>query len=544
LSALAAAHDAGLVHRDVKPENVLIGTDGVVKVADFGLARTMANAPVTSASMLMGTVAYLSPEQVISGHADTQSDVYSAGILLFEILTGQVPYSGETAISVAYRHVNEDVPPPSSLAPGIPLSLDNLVIRATRRDPAQRPANARDFLVQLESIRIGLGISAVSIPGRTKDNTTVVQHDFPSNALFDRASQSSSLPTAVQPAVSSTMTSSPTLRNIPAINATKALPFKDFLESKPHIPLNNPTAPKPQNRKRSRRIALFAIIGVLLVAIGIGTSSFWYGATQWVTVPNVVGTSSAAALAELKNAHLAAKVTKKLDNTIPADTVISTDPGKGGKVPKDSAVTLVVSLGRPLVPSVPAGTDLSTAEQTIRAANLTPEHVASKDVYSETVASGKVVRITPATGTSADVNATITIILSKGPAPKPVPNVSGMAHDDAFKALTAAGFTPYDLPAQFSADADAGTVISTTPTEGTKVSPTGNRKVGVVVSNAVKVPGVRGNTVGTAKQTLTAAGLQVQVNSFTGSDNSPVISQSTAANTRVPPGTTITLTAF
>src|SRR3954454_14638367 len=158
LAALGAAHAAGLIHRDVKPENVLLSDDGRVKVADFGLARAVTGATThtTTGSVLMGTVAYLSPEQVTRGVADPRSDVYSAGILFFEMLTGHKPYDGDTAIQVAYRPVHDDVPPPSALVPGLPAELDHLVTRATNRDPDQRPADARRFLAEVVAARRGL----------------------------------------------------------------------------------------------------------------------------------------------------------------------------------------------------------------------------------------------------------------------------------------------------------------------------------------------------------------------------------------------------
>ncbi|WP_181771041.1 protein kinase domain-containing protein, partial [Amycolatopsis pittospori] len=170
LSALAAAHAAGLVHRDVKPENVLIGrggtalSGGVVKVGDFGLVRAIASAGTTSSSVILGTVAYVSPEQVATGATTSSGDVYSAGILLYEMLTGRTPYVGDTALSVAYRHVNDDVPRPSELRQGIPPALDELLLRATRRDPSQRPADAAVFLAELNHLRTALGIPSVPVP--------------------------------------------------------------------------------------------------------------------------------------------------------------------------------------------------------------------------------------------------------------------------------------------------------------------------------------------------------------------------------------------
>ncbi len=164
LSALAAAHWEGLVHRDIKPENVLIGPGGVVKVADFGLVRAVAEASSSTGDVILGTVAYLSPEQVATGAADARSDVYATGVMLFEMLTGIPPYTGETALSVAYHHVNDDMPAPSTAGAAVPAPLDDLVVRATRRDPAERPPDAAAFLRELQSVRAELGIDRVPVP--------------------------------------------------------------------------------------------------------------------------------------------------------------------------------------------------------------------------------------------------------------------------------------------------------------------------------------------------------------------------------------------
>ena len=167
LAALGAAHHAGIVHRDVKPENVLLSDDGRVKVADFGLARAVANATShTTSGILMGTVGYLSPEQVERGLADPRSDVYAAGIVLFEMLTGDKPYDGETALQIAYRHVHDDVPPPSSIVPGLPAELDALVVRATSRDPEKRPADAKRFLAEVVAARLAMSEEELG-PDRT-----------------------------------------------------------------------------------------------------------------------------------------------------------------------------------------------------------------------------------------------------------------------------------------------------------------------------------------------------------------------------------------
>ncbi len=165
LSALSAAHRAGLVHRDIKPENILLSNEGIVKVADFGLARAVESDPsATRTGLMMGTVAYCAPEQITKGRADQRSDVYSSGIVLFELLTGTPPYQGDSAMNIAYQHVHRRVPAPSARVKGIPTEIDELVVSATDSDPAGRPLDAGAFLAELADVRTDLALPIVSVP--------------------------------------------------------------------------------------------------------------------------------------------------------------------------------------------------------------------------------------------------------------------------------------------------------------------------------------------------------------------------------------------
>ena len=266
LSALSAAHDAGIVHRDIKPENVLIANDGTVKVADFGLARAVtATGNTATQGLLMGTVSYLAPELVTDGRADARSDVYSAGILLYELLTGEKPHTGESPIQVAYQHVHADVPPPSLLEPGIPPYVDALVQRATARDRDLRPADARVFSRQVNRVRSALDEGLRDDPELTGDLTVPIQAMRQDNGYDDGYSRSSSH----DPAPNDTIIVEP------ALLAATLRP----------VEAGTPVA-RPRAKRRPR--GLIALLAVLLVAAGIGTAGWYYGVQRYTQAPNLV----------------------------------------------------------------------------------------------------------------------------------------------------------------------------------------------------------------------------------------------------------------
>jgi len=569
LAALAAAHRAGLVHRDVKPENVLIGKGGVVKVADFGLVRAMASASTTSADLILGTVAYLSPEQVTTGAADPRSDVYSAGVVLYEMLTGAPPYSADTALSVAYRHVNDDVPPPSEALPGLPPAVDDLVLRATRRDPALRPSDAAAFLTELASTRASLGIGPVPVPVPQVERppapvafaeTTTVNRETPdASGYVGTETQAYRDPETVRarPVGPSPIGPQGTralsrgeFSELALVNGSLGGGFdggfgNGFGSDEPAGPPQAPSVGRYQaQRTRSRRVFAIWISIVLLLAVLIGVSAWWLGSGRWTAIPQVTGLSTSAAQNALTGADLSVRVSNSHDNTIPAGQVINTDPQEGSRALRGADVTLLVSEGRPIVPDVTAGADLNAVEQAITADQLTPHLDPNANGYSDSVPAGAVIGVTPAPGTPLNVNTLVTVVVSKGPAPKPIPNVVGMPHDQAFAALTSAGFQPFDETAQFSAQAAAGTVVSTDPGVGTVIAAGGNKRVGVVVSNAVTVPPLTGQQAGQAVQQLQQLQLHAQVQSLTGGQNGTVFTQSVAPGTLVPPGTQITLGVF
>jgi len=597
LAALAAAHRAGLVHRDVKPENVLIGHGGesgtAVKVGDFGLVRAIHSAGTTSASVILGTVAYLSPEQVTTGAATARGDVYSAGIVLFEALTGTAPYTGDSAISVAYRHVNDDVPAPSTLVSGIPPELDELVLRVTRRDPAARPVDGAAFLAELLSLRARLGVPSIPVPvpaPAISDRTVPVSPATLAAAaarnpaagatsgelsLAELASERT-ITHGVPVAASAPAVANATIvRQAPAgfrpigPQGTRAMLRTDLDRAgaptefvppthAPHTPTsgrlpaqqppqpprtNRPPRPPMPPRKppnRTGQIVLWSTIAVLVLAL-VGTTTWWFTSGRWRTVPDVAGLSQPEAEAKLTDSDLKPQIELQRDNKVERGTVIGTDPGNGEEILRGEPIKLIVSMGRPRVPQVARGSEVSDAEARIRDAKLVPDRDDGQNEFSDDVPKGKVLDVNPSAGSELEIGKRVVIVLSKGPEPKPVPDVKNKTHDEAFNELRSKGFEPVDLPGEFAADVEGGRVIRTDPEAGKKLD--GDKKVGVVVSTAVTVPDVTGRTVDEATAMLAQAGLQIEVQGIN-NGGAHVAVQQPAANSRVQPGSKVGVFAF
>ena len=443
LAGLAEAHRLGLVHRDVKPENVLISSSGEVKVADFGLVTASARAGASSAGMIMGTVAYLSPEQVATGAADPRSDVYAAGVLLYELLTGAPPYSGDTAISVAYQHVNSDVPVPSLVAGDVPPELDELVLRATRRDPAARPADAAALLALLAEARELLEVPRVP-PPRPPARPVDEQDTIPSEARNGRA-----------------------MRN------TRALPRPDG--TAPEVELRQPAGSRShrQRRRRSRRVFATWIAVVLVLGLLVATAAWWLGTGRWTAMPSLLGVDRQVAERLIADADLVARVTEAPDDAVAAGRVAAIDPAADARLLRGAEVRVTISLGRPIVPEVAAGTTAAAAEQAVRDAALTPVRATSADEFSDAVPAGAVVRTDPPAGTALPIGAPVTLVLSKGVEPPrdvAVPFLIGEDARDAVDALVDAGLD-VDIQARFPFGSEDGTVVDQDPAPGTRVDP-------------------------------------------------------------------------
>jgi serine/threonine-protein kinase len=562
LSALSAAHRAGLVHRDIKPENVLIGAGGVIKVADFGLVRALASTSHTSASVILGTVAYLAPEQVATGKTDPRSDVYAAGIVLYEMLTGTPPYTGDTSLSVAYRHVNDDVPEPIETVPDLPKELNDLVVRATRRDPSVRPVDAAEFLAELQRVAGEIGAGWVPIPvptpaPRPRRNPSSVP-SAPVAAPDPDRTRPATLPPTYAPPVPVLAADSLGPQGTRAITRThfeahpmptgRPLPEADRSElpPPPPPPPARPADRYPTERQRNRRRVLIWLVIVLLLAAAAGAGGWWLGVGRWTAVPSIIGQDKATAEQAMQHAKLTAIFSQERRGDRPAGLVISTDPGEGSRQLRGATVKVVISLGRPVVPEIPAGSDLVDAQKKLRDAELNPITTDSANLFDATVPAGKVLRVDPAAGTPLDVGTNVTILLSKGvepPKPVMVPSVLGLPKDQAYAKLRGAGFEPFDLPATFSDQADKDHVAATTPGPGTKVNAGESRQVGIALSNAITVPNLVGQKIGDAENTLRGMGLEPDIQQFFPNRAARVLSQSPNPGARVLPGSRVTLRA-
>ena len=528
LAAIGVAHAAGLVHRDIKPENVLISDAGEVKIADFGLVRAVAAANTTSASVILGTAAYLSPEQVTAGTADSRSDVYSFGVLIYELLTGRAPFTGDNSLSIAYQRVEKDVPSPSASISGVPAEFDALVARATNRDPARRFADATEMAAELRSIAAALRLPPYRVPA-PKESAEHLSAGFQSVAA-DRAQAHAPFPPPSQQPQHTRMVTTQRPREeyapVPDHNAQvghRHAPYQDF-------------GPDP-NRSRRTSLVWVAIVAVLTLVVGVG--GWWLGFGRYETVPPIAGLTSEQATAKLAEAGFETELRQRASDTIPVGGVVGSDPSAGAKVTGGSTVAVLISSGKPRVPDVRAGDQLAKVNQLIKDAGLLP--VDAGEIGSQSP-KGSLAKVDPAAGTVLPMGAQVKVYRSNGAQPVKVPDVRGKTTEEAMAALTKAGIEVRETRTEYDKQIDADQVIGTDPAAGTTLS--AGDGVTLQVSNAVKLPFLVGQSVGDARAKLSALGLSAQVQQLTPSESSVVIGQNPGAGTKVQPGTTINLTAL
>ncbi|MCT9819889.1 Stk1 family PASTA domain-containing Ser/Thr kinase [Microbacterium sp. W1N] len=517
LSGLAAAHRAGIVHRDVKPENVLLAEDGRIKIGDFGLARaTTAN--TATGQMLLGTIAYLAPELVTRGTADARSDIYALGIMLYEMLAGEQPYKGEQPMQIAYQHATDSVPRPSAKNPGVPEQLDELVLWATERSPDERPTDARVMLDRLREIERELGVHPQVV--RATPVGLVGADDG-----IDSGEVTKVLPGAF---------TAPTVTE-DVDNATKL-------------------------RRRARRNATkggWLIALVVVLAALAGGAGWWFGSGpgSLVSVPDVTNLSFAEAQTALTERSLVAAEGADYSLEVTAGLTIRTEPAAGDFIDKDTTVTVVVSQG-PAPVDLPALQDRPASDVT-QILTQSRIDVSGTDEFFNDLAAGQVVgvSVTPfgggdavdcTAGCSVTEGATAALQVSLGP----VPDVAGQSQDDAAAAMDAVELKT-DITREYSDSVDKGRVIRVT---GIGDDPL--RKgdtVTLVVSDGpepVKVPDVTGDSIRSAVRELEALGFEVNAGIDDGDlplgfkywDVYNVRSTNPKAGAMAPKGSTITLT--
>ncbi|GAA2038791.1 Stk1 family PASTA domain-containing Ser/Thr kinase [Terrabacter terrae] len=537
LLALRAAHVAGMIHRDVKPENVIVRGDGEVKVADFGLARAITNQATTSQTgVLLGTVSYLSPEQVERGVADPRSDVYAAGLLLFEMLTGHKAVTGDTPIQIAYNHVHGTISPPSCVVPTVPGALDELVARATATEPDDRFESAAEFVTALRGVRRGLSGGELDRRG---------------SAVSPDPATTSQLPpvgaTRSAPALSTTAPDGVPPQSVDrAVAARRATLAGRPVHEQHDAPVLEHTAAMPvgahDRSRRRRRWPLWLAAGLLVLAGG--TAGWWFtaGPGGSTTVPAVVGQQLAEARGALQRSSLGAEETQEFSETEAKGLVLQVDPGAGTELGKQSTVRLVVSKGRERY-AVPQLVGVKVGDLGSALSPLTLRLGDTSKAWSETVPAGVVISQDPAPGTSVKRNTSVSVVVSRGRQPIDVPTVTGTSFEAASAAVTKAGLVVVRAPDVNSDTVPSGQVVSQSPDQGTLHR---GDSVKLVVSKGpvmVQVPNVVGRASGDAEKALTDLGFTVKKEAgLFGPVFDLVQHQSVKGGDSAPKGSTIVLT--
>ncbi|MBE0429266.1 MAG: Stk1 family PASTA domain-containing Ser/Thr kinase [Thermoleophilia bacterium] len=467
LQALQFAHEHQVIHRDIKPHNIVINSRGRVKVTDFGIARAGSSSRMTETGSIIGTAQYLSPEQAKGKAVEQGSDLYSVGVVLYEMLTGKVPFDGENPVAIALMHLSDEPAPPQALAPEVPDNLNAVVMRALAKDPRDRYRNAEEFMADLERCRRDLPVT-IPAPVSDAEKTSVIP------------------PAAVGPGTETTVISSP-----------------------------------PDGRGSPRRKKwLWLVLGlaaVLLAAMGIMVLAFGERAGGGeIEVPNVVGLSLAQAESAIRAQELLPEVeAEEFSETVPAGNIISQNPDAGARISRGSSVRLVLSKGSGTV-AVPelVGQSAGFAESKLREVGLTPDR--QPDVFSDAPA-GNVISQDPPAGANVQKGSSVKYVVSKGPQPPQetvVPGVVGLRLDEARVRLEQAGLVLGNVSEQNSDSVPSGEILSQSPAAGERIAQ--GSAVSVIISagsqpspapDTVSVPSVTGETIGAADARLRQAGL-------------------------------------
>lgn len=543
LTGLSVAHSQGMVHRDIKPDNILINGDHRVKVADFGLVRASTGSS-HSTNEIVGTAAYLSPEQVDGSEITPASDVYSAGIVLFELITGTVPFSGDTPLAHAYQRIKQDVPSPGSRIDGVPRLFDELVATATARDPEDRFTDAGEFLAALDDVAAELNLPAYTVPLPTNsaahraaevptDTTGIIE----TTTLGQAGSEASDGETSVlgenPPAADETRVlgeqaeaAAPT----PPEDETKHFPTAApapppetaTLYGQPPVPVpdapdvdhgehaavakqeDEEPAPAPVTNRSRWKLVLGLILAVILVgAVLVG--GWWFGSGRYGEIPQVIGLDRTTAVETISEAGFVPATDIVYDNEVPVDHTVGTQPEEGSQVLPGDTVTVLISQGQPTVPQVPDG--MGIEDYRALASERTLEVATGDSVFSPDVPTGAIAETNPPAGTTLPIGATVTAHLSLGPEPISVPDLRGVGEVEARAALEEAGLNVGEVTERFDDSVIGGAVSTTEPGPGSSLER--GERVDLVLSTAISVPDVHGMMLSDAETAIEDAGFDV-----------------------------------
>lgn len=522
LSAVQYAHEHGVIHRDIKSQNIMVDQDGRVRVTDFGIARA-GDPSMTEVGSVLGTAQYLAPEQAKGQPADERSDIYAVGIVLYEMLTGGVPFRGDSAVSVALKHVNELPAEPRALVPDLPPALNQVVLKALAKNPERRYASAQQFARDLRALRSGAPLIADTFDLGEERTQVVAPLPFASDA-----------PTRV------------------LAGQTQTLP------ASPRVGAGGSAAEPPEGGQRRHRVWPWVLLVIFLAVAGVGGYLLYHTFVGTaVTVPNVVGSSQAVATQTLTNAGFKVKVQSDFSDQFAVGFVDRQSPPANTKLVKGESVTIWVVKGA-LHLQLPSfiGQTPKYVETFLSQNGLVGKRLSGT---SNTVPAGTVFKQSPPGGTTVARGDTVTYWVSKGPAQVLVPDVTGTDKATAASMLKAAGLALGSVTTQPSDTVQKGYVISQSPAPNTQVDK--GSAVDLVLSSGpspspspspttsptgaqVTVPPVIGMDVTTATTTLSDAGLLVSVKQkpHTGQPSGTVVDQNPAADTVVPEGTVVTLT--
>jgi len=518
LSALSAAHTLGIVHRDIKPENIMISNEGRVKVADFGLARgeLIGSTMTAESSVILGSVSYLSPEQVQRGIADSRSDVYAAGILAYEMLIGDKPFSADSPIQIAYMHVNEEVPRLRSKRKEIPQALDDLIARATAKNPDDRPRTAIEFLDELAQIQVDLD---------PKKNQMSLGLDLPVEPIREKSRAKNRLN--------------------PEVVGVKEFEEKvqDEVKEKKTDTTRQLKRKEEKKRRASKRVRRNRKVALVL-AIALGVAGWWglVGPGSQVVVPSTVGATYDEAVSVLQPLGLtAAVVESRFDEEIAKGNVIESIPAGGGKVQANGRVDFILSKGseRYTIPKT-AGLTVSAAQNVLSKFPL--EILAVNETFNDEIPKGFVIQTRPEAGTSVRRDAPVEITVSKGIEQIALASYLGKSGEQALNELTEAGFDVQPTYA-YSENVLELAIISQNPAGGSALNK--GAKVSIVISKGPRytfIPSnLKGMTTDDAKKLLRSLGLEPKVIPTGKNKIKKVTSVSPVEKTKVERGSVVTI---